>query len=167
VARIEVLFRLIVEKTQTTGLFIGDNKERLLASTYLVKWLGRGAFPVLRASITGEDAMALIGYARVSTDEQTTDPQLDALRAAGCTTIHREHASGGDRSHPELKRAIERCRAGDVLVVVRIDRLARSLAHLLEIIEALDAKRAGFRSQLVGLNRLAQFSINKMPYIVR
>jgi hypothetical protein len=90
--------------------------------------------------------MALIGYARVSTDEQTTDPQLDALRAAGCTTIHREHASGGDRSRPELKRAIERCRAGDVLVVVRIDRLARSLAHLLEIIEALDAKRAGFRS---------------------
>ena len=90
--------------------------------------------------------MALIGYARVSTDEQTTDPQLDALGAAGCTTIHREHASGGDRSRPELKRAIERCRAGDVLVVVRIDRLARSLAHLLEIIEALDAKRAGFRS---------------------
>ncbi len=90
--------------------------------------------------------MALIGYARVSTDEQTTDPQLDALRAVGCTTIHREHASGGDRSRPELKRAIERCRARDVLVVVRIDRLARSLAHLLEIIEALDAKRAGFRS---------------------
>ena len=47
---------------------------------------------------------------------------------------------------PELKRAIERCRAGDVLVVVRIDRLARSLAHLLEILEALDARRAGFRS---------------------
>src|SRR3954454_18541497 len=90
--------------------------------------------------------MALIGYARVSTDQHTTDPQLDALRAAGCPTIHREHASGGDRSRPELKRAIERCRAGDVLVVVRIDRLARSLAHLLEIIEALDARSAGFRS---------------------
>ncbi|TWA84744.1 DNA invertase Pin-like site-specific DNA recombinase [Azospirillum brasilense] len=90
--------------------------------------------------------MALIGYARVSTDEQTTDPQLDALKAAGCSTIHREHGSGGDRSRPELKRAIARCRAGDVLVVVRIDRLARSLAHLLEIIEALDAQGAGFRS---------------------
>lgn len=90
--------------------------------------------------------MALIGYARVSTDEQTNDPQIDALHAAGCATILREHGSGGDRARPELKKAIERCRKGDVLVVVRIDRLARSLAHLLEIIEALDAKDAGFRS---------------------
>src|SRR3954470_14379703 len=90
--------------------------------------------------------MALIGYARVSTDEQTTDPQIDALKAAGCATIHREHGSGGDRARPELKRAIERCGRGDVLVVVRIDRLARSLSHLLEIIETLDARRAGFRS---------------------
>ncbi|MCW2240627.1 recombinase family protein [Azospirillum canadense] len=90
--------------------------------------------------------MALIGYARVSTDEQTTDPQIDALKTAGCATILREHASGSDRSRPELKRAIERCRKGDVLVVVRIDRLARSLAHLLEILAALDAKGAGFRS---------------------
>ncbi|HYE01268.1 MAG TPA: recombinase family protein, partial [Alphaproteobacteria bacterium] len=90
--------------------------------------------------------MALIGYARVSTDEQTTDPQIDALRAAGCKTIHREHASGADRARPELKRALDRCRRGDVLVVSRIDRLARSLSHLLETIEALDAKGAGFRS---------------------
>ncbi|PNQ95018.1 DNA invertase (plasmid) [Azospirillum argentinense] len=90
--------------------------------------------------------MALIGYARVSTDEQTTDPQIDALKAAGCSTIHREHGSGGDRSRSELKRAIAHCRVGDVLVVVRIDRLARSLAHLLEIIEALDTQGAGFRS---------------------
>lgn len=90
--------------------------------------------------------MALIGYARVSTDEQTTDPQIDTLKAAGCALILREHASGGVRARPELKKAIERCRKGDVLVVVRIDRLARSLAHLLEIIEALEAKGAGFRS---------------------
>ena len=90
--------------------------------------------------------MALIGYARVSTDEQTTDPQIDALKAAGCQTILREHGSGGDRARPELKRALERCGRGDVLVVVRIDRLARSLSHLLEIIETLDARGAGFRS---------------------
>ena len=90
--------------------------------------------------------MALIGYARVSTDEQTTDPQIDALKAAGCTTILRENASGASRGRSELKLAVERCRRGDVLVVVRIDRLARSLSHLLEIIEALEARGAGFRS---------------------
>ncbi|MFM2044175.1 MAG: hypothetical protein RLY86_2751 [Pseudomonadota bacterium] len=90
--------------------------------------------------------MALIGYARVSTDEQTTDPQIDALTAAGCRTIHREQASGADRARPELARVLDRMKAGDVLVVVRIDRLARSLSHLLEIIETLDRKGAGFRS---------------------
>ena len=90
--------------------------------------------------------MALIGYARVSTDEQTTDPQIDALKAAGCSIILRESASGASRARPQLKLAVERCRQGDVLVVVRIDRLARSLSHLLEIIEALDARGAGFRS---------------------
>ena len=90
--------------------------------------------------------MALIGYARVSTDEQTTAPQIDALKAAGCMIILRENASGANRGRPELKLAVERCRQGDVLVVVRIDRLARSLSHLLEIIEALDARGAGFRS---------------------
>jgi DNA invertase Pin-like site-specific DNA recombinase len=87
-----------------------------------------------------------IGYARVSTDEQTTDPQIDALKAAGCTVIHREQASGGDRTRPILAKAVEQCRSGDVLVVVRMDRLARSLSHLLKVIETLDAKGAGFRS---------------------
>jgi DNA invertase Pin-like site-specific DNA recombinase len=90
--------------------------------------------------------MALIGYARVSTDEQTTDAQIDALKQAGCKSIHREHASGASRARPELKLALERCKSGDVLVVVRIDRLARSLSHLMEIIETLDARGAGFRS---------------------
>ncbi|MBF0561230.1 MAG: recombinase family protein [Alphaproteobacteria bacterium] len=87
-----------------------------------------------------------IGYARVSTDEQTTDPQIDALKAAGCKVIHREQASGGDRTRPVLAKAVEQCGAGDVLVVVRMDRLARSLSHLLKVIETLDAKGAGFRS---------------------
>ena len=90
--------------------------------------------------------MPLLGYARVSTDEQTTDAQIDALERAGCKTIHREHASGASRARPQLKLALDRCKPGDVLVVVRIDRLARSLSHLLEIIETLDARGAGFRS---------------------
>ena len=90
--------------------------------------------------------MALIGYARVSTEEQQTDPQLDELRAAGCREVFEERASGASRSRVELARCLERIGPGDTLVVVRIDRLARSLAHLLEVIERLRARGAHFRS---------------------
>ena len=90
--------------------------------------------------------MPPIGYARVSTLDQTPLPQVEALRSAGCTRIHEEQASGGDRSRPVLARLVETIAPGDTLVVVRIDRLARSLSHLLEVIEALEAKGAHFRS---------------------
>ncbi|TRD17786.1 recombinase family protein [Palleronia caenipelagi] len=90
--------------------------------------------------------MSQIGYARVSTEDQTPLPQVKALKAAGCSEIHEEHASGGDRARPVLTRVLERVRVGDTLVVVRIDRLARSLSHLLEVIERLEAKGAFFRS---------------------
>ncbi|API60225.1 resolvase [Tardibacter chloracetimidivorans] len=90
--------------------------------------------------------MALIGYARVSTDEQDTAAQLDALRAAGCSEILEDKASGGSRSRPNLGRALARVGPGDTLLVVRIDRLARSLSHLLEIVETLRAKGGYFRS---------------------
>jgi DNA invertase Pin-like site-specific DNA recombinase len=90
--------------------------------------------------------MALIGYARVSTLDQSTSSQVRALRHAGCDPVHEENASGGDRSRPILKQLLEGVRAGDTLVVVRIDRLARSLSHLLEVIETLQARGAAFRS---------------------
>lgn len=90
--------------------------------------------------------MATIGYARVSTEEQNTGAQLDALCAAGCDEIFEERASGGDRARPVLARAIARVGRGDTLLVARIDRLARSLAHLLAVIEALRLKGAHFRS---------------------
>ena len=90
--------------------------------------------------------MALIGYARVSTEDQATFSQLDDLKAAGCTTIFEEKASGASRTRPELARAITRIKRGDILVVARIDRLARSLAHLLEVIEKLEATGAHFKS---------------------
>lgn len=90
--------------------------------------------------------MALIGYARVSTDEQDTAGQLDELRRAGCVTILEDRASGGSRSRPSLVRALAAVGQGDTLVVVRIDRLARSLSHLLEIVETLRGKGAYFRS---------------------
>lgn len=88
----------------------------------------------------------LIGYARVSTGEQTTDPQIAELRAAGCTDIRSETGSGGSRARPVLNRILREARAGDTLVVVRIDRLARSLSHLLEVLDGLEAKGAHFRS---------------------
>jgi DNA invertase Pin-like site-specific DNA recombinase len=90
--------------------------------------------------------MALIGYARVPTEEQGTDPQVDGLRAAGCAVVHEEHASGADRTRPVLARLLREIRPGETLVVVRLDRLARSVSHLLAVIEALEAKGAHFRS---------------------
>jgi DNA invertase Pin-like site-specific DNA recombinase len=88
----------------------------------------------------------LIGYARVSTDDQNLEPQLIALRVAGCTQIFEEHASGGSRSRPQLIQLLDRIRRGDTLIITRIDRLARSLSHLLEIVERLRGMGAFFRS---------------------
>ena len=88
----------------------------------------------------------LIGYARVSTEEQGTDPQRDELHAAGCDTIIEEHASGAGRTRPVLARLLRDIRPGETLVVVRLDRLARSVSHLLAVIEQLEAKGAHFRS---------------------
>jgi len=83
----------------------------------------------------------LIGYTRVSTGDQTTDAQLIELKAAGCMTIHQEHGSGTSRTRPVLVRFLREIKPGEVLVVVRPDCLARSVSHLLEAIETLEAKR--------------------------
>ena len=88
----------------------------------------------------------LLGYARVSTEDQATDAQTDELAAVGCATIYREHASGASRARPELARLMREIRPGDVLVVVRLDRLARSVSHLLDVIERLEESGAHFRS---------------------
>ena len=89
---------------------------------------------------------ALYGYARVSTGEQTLDSQLRELSAAGCATVAEERASGGDPSRPVLADLLDRLASGDTLVVVRLDRLGRSLLHLLETITALQARGVHFRS---------------------
>lgn len=90
--------------------------------------------------------MVSIGYARVSTDEQTTEGQITALREVGCVEVYTENASGSDRRRPELAKALKRLEKDDVLTVVRIDRLARSAIHLMEIIEKLDKRGIKFRS---------------------
>ncbi len=88
----------------------------------------------------------LHGYARVSTGEQTLESQLRALRAAGCATVAEETASGGDPARPVLTALLDRMNAGDTLVVVRLDRLGRSLLHLLETINGLHERGVHFRS---------------------
>lgn len=90
--------------------------------------------------------MALIGYARVSTAEQDTALQTDALRKIGCERIFEDMASGAKGERPGLASALAYLRDGDVLVVWRLDRLGRSLQHLIEVIGALEARGVGFRS---------------------
>jgi len=90
--------------------------------------------------------MALIGYARVSTAEQNLDLQQDALQKAGCERIFTDTASGAKSDRPGLAAALAYLRDGDVLAVWRLDRLGRSLPHLIETIGALEARGVGFRS---------------------
>ncbi len=88
----------------------------------------------------------IIGYARVSKDEQNLEAQIDALEAAGAERLFSDKLSGKIRNRPELDRALDLLRPSDVLVVTKYDRLARSLKDLLEIVESVQAKGAGFRS---------------------
>lgn len=87
-----------------------------------------------------------IGYARVSTQDQNPQLQLDALTAADCERSFVERASGAQRERPELQAALEYIREGDTLVVWKLDRLARSLKQLIETVESLETRKIGFRS---------------------
>jgi DNA invertase Pin-like site-specific DNA recombinase len=88
----------------------------------------------------------LIGYARVSTQDQTLALQQDALNKAGCDQIFADTASGSSVERTGLEQAISHLREGDTLVVWRLDRLGRSLRHLIDTITALDARGIGFKS---------------------
>jgi DNA invertase Pin-like site-specific DNA recombinase len=88
----------------------------------------------------------LVGYARVSTQDQKPELQLDALKAAGCEKVFVEKASGAQRERPELIAALDYVRDGDTLVVWKLDRLARSMKQLIETVEGLEEKGIGFRS---------------------
>jgi DNA invertase Pin-like site-specific DNA recombinase len=88
----------------------------------------------------------LIGYARVSTDDQNASLQQDALKAAGCMKTFTDKASGSLASRPQLDRMLDQLRPGDVVVVWRLDRLGRSLKNLITLVEELAEKGVGFRS---------------------
>ncbi|UGX96768.1 recombinase family protein [Bradyrhizobium barranii subsp. barranii] len=91
--------------------------------------------------------MSVYGYARVSTKDQNLDAQLEALKAAGCSKILQEKISGKNREdRPALEKALSALKAGDVLIVLRLDRLARSSRDLLNIVDQISKAGASFKS---------------------
>ena len=88
----------------------------------------------------------IIGYARVSTDEQNLDAQIDALNVAGAERIFQEKVTGKNRQRPELQRLLDQLRSDDVVIITKYDRLARSLRDLIEIVDQFRECGAGFRS---------------------
>lgn len=88
----------------------------------------------------------IIGYARVSTQDQSHELQVDALSSAGCEQIFQEKVTGKLRERPELNNCLRSLREGDTLVVWKLDRLARSLKDLVEIIHDLNEREIGFKS---------------------
>ena len=88
----------------------------------------------------------LIRYARVSTTDQNLDLQLDALKTAGCEKIHEDFASGAKKNRNGLENTMESLRKGDTLVVWKLDRLGRSLKHLIEVINVLNEREVFFKS---------------------
>lgn len=90
--------------------------------------------------------MTTFGYARVSTEDQSLEIQRGALKAAGCEIIREEKASGANRLRDELGILMEFARAGDTLVVTKLDRLSRNTVDMLSIINELGAKGVGFKS---------------------
>jgi DNA invertase Pin-like site-specific DNA recombinase len=93
-----------------------------------------------------------IGYARVSRLDQRPELQLDALQAAGCARLFSDRSSGAVAERPELVRALDHLRAGDTLVVWRLDRLGRSLRHLIDTMRSLEERGIGFRSLTEGID---------------
>ena len=88
----------------------------------------------------------IVGYARVSTQDQNAGLQVDALEKSGCEQIFQEKITGKLRERPELSQCLRTLRAGDTLVVWKLDRLARSLKDLVEIVQDLNNREIGFKS---------------------
>ncbi len=87
-----------------------------------------------------------VGYARVSTDDQKLDLQMDALKKAGCDQIYQDTMSGASTMRDGLHRAVDYMRSGDTLVVWKLDRLGRSLKHLIDVVNDLNKKGVFFKS---------------------
>lgn len=96
--------------------------------------------------------MATIGYARVSTEGQELTAQLEQLQSAGIDKVFKEKASGVKQDRPQLAAMLDHLREGDTVVVCKLDRIARSTKHLLEILETLDARKVSFKALNINLD---------------
>lgn len=99
------------------------------------------------ARVSDTERDVLIGYARVSTQDQNPELQVDALERAGCDRLYVEKASGAQRDRPELKAALASVSAGDTIVVWKLDRVARSLSQLIATFDDLECRGIGLRSR--------------------
>lgn len=94
----------------------------------------------------------IVGYARVSTQDQNAQLQVDALRAAGCEKVFIERKTGSNKDRPELNRCLEILRNGDQLIVWRLDRLGRSLKDLIDLVTEFENNGVGFQSLNESIN---------------
>ena len=133
---------------------------RLASENHLLK------HGVRKANLTmgfRKDPPVLVGYARVSTQDQKAGLQLDALTAAGCERVFEEKASGAQRDRPRLAAAVEYMREGDTLVVWKLDRLARSVKQLIETVDDLDGRGIGFRSLTEAIDTTCRAVAERSP----
>ena len=98
------------------------------------------------------ELVAPVGYARISTADQSLAPQIDALKAAGCGEIFEDCVSGAKTDRPGLNQTLDHLRSGDTLIVWKLDRLGRSMGHLIDTVRDLDQRGIGFRSLTEGVD---------------
>lgn len=98
------------------------------------------------------ELVAPVGYARISTADQSLAPQIDALKAAGCGEIFEDCVSGAKTDRPGLNQTLDHLRSGDTLIVWKLDRLGRSMGHLIDTVRDLDQRGIGFRSLTEGID---------------
>ena len=140
-----------ISLSQHAGPFSGLSL-RVKSGTSLIGEIGSNIHPEIKAPLLAlcadlwDDCGVLVGYARVSTQDQTLDLQKDALEGAGCERVFTDTISGSKAERPGLDQALHFLRPGDTLVVWRLDRLGRSLQHLIQTVGALQDRGIGFRS---------------------